>query len=206
MRSVIQDFEEALSQFTGAPHVACVDSCSNGIFLALKALEIKNTQIQIPDRTYVSVLNAILNSGNHPALKDEYWNKSYQLKGTPIYDYAVGFEPNCYVPGEVQVLSFQQKKSLPIGKGGAVLSDNKELIEHIRTLSFDGRDYSTFYRDQNQKYHVPAYHMNITPEQCAKGLLILQSICEGKRPISFKDSEDYPKLSVCTNFHVDTLH
>ena len=54
----------------------------------LEYLKIKDQHIVIPTRTYVSVPNQIILSGNHPLFEDYKWNGFYQFGGDiPIIDY-----------------------------------------------------------------------------------------------------------------------
>lgn len=83
--------------------------------------------LTIPDRTYMSVPMTLANAGWNVELRDVEWEKSYPIlrSGSPVvYDAAVDFRENMaeFYPSSAFVcLSFQQKKRLPLGRGGAVL-------------------------------------------------------------------------------------
>ena len=112
-------FEDELSTYTGAPYVVLTDSCTNAVFLMLKYLDIQTT-ISIPNHTYISIPQQIIHAGGCVEWNTEEWIGSYNLKNTPIWDSAVGFHKDMYIKDQFMCLSFQQKKALPIGKGGAI--------------------------------------------------------------------------------------
>jgi len=190
----IDKFEEKLSKFTGAPYVVLTDSCTNALFLCLELRNRKQLErevLTIPTRTYVSVPQAIQNAGYDFELDRIHWNGNYQLKPFPIYDYAVGFKEDMYQEGTYQCLSFQQKKAIPIGKGGAILLDNYDDYLYLKRMSWDGRDASIPVNDDINNI-IRGYHMNMTPEMAAKGTLLLNQYSFNIMDIG--TSNDYPSL------------
>ena len=194
----IELFEKGISEYTSAPYVVLTDSCTNAIFLCLKYLQRTSyipkqaLEISIPTRTYISVPQAIFNAGFTFNYKKEKWKGSYRLGKTNIYDYAVGFKPNMYKSNQMQCISFQQKKAIGIGKGGAILLDNKEAYETLKRMSWDGRDASKSVQEDIQNI-IPGYHMNMTPEMASTGLLLLNQYQFNKKDI--KKFKDYPNIS-----------
>ena len=171
-------FEKKLAEFTGAPYVVLTDSCSNAIFLSLKYFQkhhsTQETHLTIPKQTYISVPQQIIHAGYTPCFDDIEWKGNYQLGNFPLFDCAVGFKENMYKDGEFQCLSFQQKKSLPIGKGGAILLDNEEAYKELKRMSWDGRDSSIPVKDDDSI--TLGYHMNMIPDDAAKGVLLLNAL------------------------------
>ena len=104
---VVNDFEEAVASYTGAPYCVAVNSCTNALFLCLewqKELDwrqIERTQdftesklsgfIEIPKKTYIGVAQSILNAGFNINFRDQQWCGHYQLKPYPIWDSAKYF-------------------------------------------------------------------------------------------------------------------
>ena len=134
-------FENRLSEFTGAPFVILTDRCTNAIFLALRYFKFKYRlrlsnfkEITIPNRTYLSVPKAIIQAGFKVKFKCVEWSEKYQLEGSPVYDCAVGFKKNMFRTGEIQCLSFGQKKALKINKGGAILTDDEKMYTFLKKL------------------------------------------------------------------------
>ena len=48
VHKITEDFEKALSDYTGAPYVVALDNMSNAIFLALYYEKISGQEIEIP--------------------------------------------------------------------------------------------------------------------------------------------------------------
>ena len=61
------------------------------------------------------------------------------------------------------------------GKGGIILTDSLEAYNWLKLASYDGRDLTTPYTDKN---HVKmlGYHMYMTPEDAARGIILMDSI------------------------------
>jgi dTDP-4-amino-4,6-dideoxygalactose transaminase len=190
-REVVGIFEERLATYSGSKYCVALDCASNAIFLCLKYLNL-NTTIAIPRRTYVSIGMQIHHSGNRLALKEIEWQGLYQLGNTPIIDGAARFTPNMFVGGSdsLQILSFQIKKRLPIGRGGAILTNNREAAEWFKLSRYDGRDLNSSY---DSKKHVLqlGWHMYMTPEDAARGLLILDKLGVNEYP-DVANFESYP--------------
>jgi dTDP-4-amino-4,6-dideoxygalactose transaminase len=187
---VVDDFEAMLAAYTGAPHVVTVDSCTNALFLSLLWHRDHHTLIRgevgLPRRTYVGVAHAVRNAGFKIRWEDYDWEGTYQLGGTCVFDAAKRFTSRMYVDLEKRLMcvSFQAYKILPIGRGGAVLTDDAETALWLRRARFDGRD-----RDDENNGHVPGFHMYLDPPSAARGLWLLRGLS--------KDNPDLP------NDHVD---
>jgi dTDP-4-amino-4,6-dideoxygalactose transaminase len=190
-------FEKRLSEFTGAPYVILTDRCTNAIFLSLWYLKnyknIDVSEITLPSRTYQSVPMTLKNLlGSKIIFEDYEWDKMYMVHNN-IIDASVGFEENMYIPGTMMCLSFQQKKALPIGKGGAILLDNKEDYSILSKLVHDGRKRYLSDREEiknNPEDILCGFHMNMSPDEAAKGVLLLNQY----KPKPFGSSKDYEDL------------
>jgi dTDP-4-amino-4,6-dideoxygalactose transaminase len=192
-RDIVKIFEKRIAEYSGSKYAAVVDCASNAIFLCLKYLNMPH-KVVIPRRTYVSVPMQIIHAGYSFELRDVSWSGIYQLGHTGIYDGAARFSPNMFIGGKntMQVLSFQIKKRLPIGRGGAILTDNYDVYEWIKLASYDGRDLETPYTDIS---HVKfrGWHMYMTPEDAARGLILLDRLGEKEFPDIASD-DSYPDL------------
>jgi dTDP-4-amino-4,6-dideoxygalactose transaminase len=60
---ITEDFEKALSDYTGAPYAVTVDNQSNALFLSLMYEKVSGKEITIPARTYPSVPRKTKHSG-----------------------------------------------------------------------------------------------------------------------------------------------
>lgn len=192
-------FENRLCEYTGAPFAAVVDCCTNAILLSLEYQRNREQRIKIPANTYVSVPMTLINYGYNVWLHPSEWVGSYRLGSTNVFDYAVGFEKDMYKPGEVQCVSFQQKKRLAIGKGGAILLDDPVMYEQLKRMRHDGRD-SSLSVEADGVNMIIGYHMNMTPDNAARGLLLLNQLSENYTLGSHKDYPDISKLNCLKDY------
>jgi dTDP-4-amino-4,6-dideoxygalactose transaminase len=180
-REVISTFESKVAEFAGAKHAVSVDCCTNGIFLCLKYLQStgeisSDTIITVPSRTYVSVPMQIKHVGCSLRFRDYDWAGQYPLEGTRIWDSAVRWSKGMFTGGNtLQVVSFQLKKRIPIGRGGMVITNDKDAADWIRLASYDGRDLTTDYTDPNH-FRMLGYHMYMTPEDAARGIILMDKV------------------------------
>lgn len=182
-REAITMFEAKVAEFAGSKYAVTIDCCSHGLFLSLKYLqsigELKTQDtLTIPKMTYVSAPMQIIHAGNKVEFEDFKWSGVYQLKGSRVWDGAVRWTKQMYVGNDaLQVVSFQLKKRIPIGKGGIILTDSLESYNWLKLASYDGRDLTTEYTQEN---HVKmlGYHMYMTPEDAARGIIIMDQTPE----------------------------
>lgn len=195
-RDVIDMFEEKIAIFSGSKYAVSVDCCSNGIFLSLKYLKHIGKKIEcisIPSRTYASVAMQIYHAGYTPIFKDIEWNGIYNLEGTPVWDGAGRYTKGMYIGGDaLQVLSFQIKKKIPIGKGGVILTDDENAYKWLKISSYDGRNLKTPYTDENHITQI-GWHMYMTPEDAARGIILMDKVPEVNE--DFQNDKMYPDLN-----------
>lgn len=170
---VVDQFEQELCDYTGAPHAIAVDSCTNALFLALyyERRRINRARLlDLPRRTYVGVLQAARNAGWHVRWNDLEWQKrgQYELTPTRVVDSARRFDRQVYqrqLRGAIVCVSFHAAKQLPLGRGGAILTDDPDVNEWTRAARADGRgpDGVTF----------PGWHCYMPPPTAALGLWTL---------------------------------
>lgn len=164
-------FEEEIANYCGADYAVAIDSCTNAIFLS--CLFYKAKEVTIPRKTYLSVPQAILNAGGSVKLQNEEWSGQYQLYPYPIIDAALRFTSNMYTPGTLTCLSFHYKKHLPIGKGGAILTDNYEAYCWLKKMRYEGRNEVNYSED---KIDTIGWNMYMTPYEASIGLSLIQNI------------------------------
>jgi dTDP-4-amino-4,6-dideoxygalactose transaminase len=170
---IVKMFEEEVADYTGAPYAISVDSCTSALFLCCKYLEV--TDVIIPSKTYLSVPQSIINSGGNvifdPSTND--WRGVYQLNPYPIYDAAKRFTSGMYIPNTFMCLSFHIKKHLKIGKGGMILTDNKEAADWFKESRYEGRSEKLYHEDDIK--HI-GWNMYMTPQEASHGLNLMQNI------------------------------
>lgn len=200
------DFEDALKEYTGAPFVVCVNSCTMAITLALAyhimkedegfgSLALKcewmdRTKISIPRPGYISVPQAIIHAGGRPTFRNELWQGQYQLKPFPVWDSARRFTSGMYVKGTFQCVSFHASKNLGLEQGGAILHDTPEADLWLRRARFDGRTPGV--HPSKDKFNMIGWHCYMNPSTAAQGLLRLYSL---PKHIQDLPNDDYPDLS-----------
>ncbi len=182
-REVIDIFEKKVAEFAGCRYAITTDCCSHGLFLSLKYIqqlnEFDNSQsIRIPNRTYISVPMQIKHAGFSVDFEEYKWTGVYQLKPTRVWDGATRWTKGMYVGNNaLQVLSFQFKKRIPIGKGGMILTDDYEAYMMLKLMTYDGRDLTLPY-DHPEHVKTLGYHMYMTPEDAARGILLMDATPE----------------------------
>lgn len=166
-------FEEEVADYTGAPFAVSVDNCTNALFLCCKYLNVQ--RVVVPKRTYLSVPMSVIHAGGKVVFQDFNWTGAYQLTPYPIWDSAKRLTSNMYLPGQFMCLSFHIKKSLSIGKGGMILTDNWEAVQWFRKARYEGRS-AVNYKDDN--IDMLGWNMYMTPQQAAHGLALMQNYPE----------------------------
>ena len=170
----ILDFEQKLCEYTGAPYCVTTDCCTHAIELAFRLAHNKS-QVQFPAKTYISVLMTMHKVGVPYSLVDIKWRDQYEFRGSNIWDCARYLAPDMYVPGTIQCLSFNRGKPLQIGRGGCVLTDNEALYKSVSRARSDGRDLFAFSPWQTQQVFDVGYHYTLRPEECVRGLNLLNN-------------------------------
>lgn len=205
---VVERFEKRVAKYTGAPYAVAVDSCTNALFLSLVYIQHRRSfmnddildTITIPRNTYISVPCSILHAGFNINFISADWVGVYQLKPHAVFDAAKRFrkgmfnnivstEKNKYV-----CLSFHGRKILNIGEGGMILTNDKESVKWFKQMRFSGRDEVPLHEQKDIK--LVGYKMNMTPEQAARGLVLMDFIAD----INPDQEEVYPDLRKFTIF------
>ena len=176
---VVDIFEKRIAEYAGSKYAVSVDCCTNALFLCLKYLSASGT-ITLPSRTWISVPCTVKHAGCEIKFEDYKWSGMYQLKPYPIYDGAVRMKKGMFQPNTYHCLSFHIRKHIPIGKGGMILTDDKEAYDWFRTVRYEGRSMSkdgvnyVLYKDDEIK--SMGWNMYMTPEQASRGLELFEKI------------------------------
>lgn len=181
-RDIIRLFENKVARYTGANHAIAVDCCTHAIELSLMwkletgELSIGD-EIEIPEHTYISAAMVAIKCGLKVKLIKKEWQGQYDYgcNGAKVIDAAVRWMPGMYVPESLMCLSFQIKKRIPIGRGGMILTDNKDAAEWFRLVRYDGRDMSVPY-DHPDHIKTLGFHYYMTPEDAARGIILMDTI------------------------------
>tara|TARA_Y100000310_G_scaffold192876_1_gene192778 strand:+ start:67 stop:672 length:606 start_codon:yes stop_codon:yes gene_type:complete len=187
-------FEDLLAEYTGAKYGVATDSCTNAIFLSLQYLKTNSMpHVEVPQHTYPSVPMMVKHAGLELKFVDKKWYGMYQLMPYPIYDSAVRFTEDMFRDG-FSCLSFHYKKYIPIGRGGMILTDDKDAVDWLKQARYDGRSTMSFAGLKD--IAVCGWHMYMTPEQAARGIELFYRLPKENDNLStWKDYPDVSKFS-----------
>jgi dTDP-4-amino-4,6-dideoxygalactose transaminase len=195
---ITEDFEKKVAEYTNAPYAVAVDNLSNALFLCLYYEKVKGLEISIPSRTYMSVPCEIIHAGarvNFIPTDGTTLKGAYRLEPTKIWDCALRFTADMYVPNSHMCLSFTGPyKHLKLSKGGMILTDDSEAYNWFKKARFCGRNECSYHDDN---FDMLGWNFYMIPELAARGLLLMNSFynLDGSK----KHNEDleipYPDLS-----------
>ena len=187
MFDIVDEFEKEIAEFFGAPYAVSTDCCTHAIELILRYKEVKN--VSVPKQTYLSVPMTAKKVGATVSWANTRWEEYYYLSQN-IYDAAVLWRRNSYIVNSYMCLSFQFKKHLSLGRGGAILLSSKQERDDLIKLGYDGRHRNAPWAEQD--IHSAGYHYYMTPETAQLGLYKLPDAIKSKPKLwTYKD---YPNI------------
>jgi|TARA_E500000081_G_scaffold31058_1_gene34762 dTDP-4-amino-4,6-dideoxygalactose transaminase len=190
----VKEFEQQIAKFYGAPYAVATDCCTHAIELCLRVEPV--SAMTCPTNTYPSVPMTLDKLGIRWFWGEENWEDYYYLGNTRIIDAAVYWKANSYLSGTLMCLSFQFQKHLSLGRGGAILCDDKLTYDVLKRMSYDGRNPNTPWKEQD--IQNIGYHYYMTPETAQLGLDRLPD-AEIRKTKKWT-SQDYPDLRNMTVF------
>lgn len=195
---ITEEFERKLCEYTGAKYAIALDNMSNALFLSLYYEKITDVIISVPSRTYPSVPCEIIHAGGRiefESVEGTTLKGAYQLKPTKVWDSALRFTADMYIPGTHMCVSFTGPyKHLKLSKGGAILTDDKTACEWFKRARFSGRRECSYHDDD---FDLLGWNFYMMPEIATRGLLMMNQFynMDGSK----KHNEDlelpYPDLS-----------
>lgn len=190
----VEQFEKEIAAYFGSTYAVATDCCTHAIELSLRYTNAK--KIEVPKHTYISIPFTAKKLNIDFDWCELAWQNYYYVTNN-VVDAAVLWRKNSYIPETYMCLSFQFKKHLSLGRGGAILCDNKEAYASLKKMSYDGRNPDTPWSEQN--ITSIGYHYYMTPETAKLGLEKLGNAIA--RPAKKWSWADYPDLSVMTVFN-----
>ena len=179
---VVERFEKQVCEFVGAKYACSMHSATMAIFFSL--LEHKKQIIEIPSVIPPVVPNAIITSGHEVSFVDNtsWVGNSYVLKQFNDYkviDSAQQLDQNqfCDQADDDDLMIFSFYPTKPVGSidGGMIVSNNKEKIDRLKTISRYGMSQSD--NSWERKIIMPGWKMYMNSIQChiaEKNLLRLE--------------------------------
>lgn len=205
---IVELFESKLARFTGFKYAITTDCCTNAIIISLEFLSkiekiSKNDVIDITPYTYLSIPMMLKNYNWKINFNNDKWISKYQLGKTLIFDAATDFKENMcneYNNNSLVCISFQQKKRLALGRGGAILTNNLEYANVLKRMRYDGRNpmLSDNEEIKNNKILFCGFHCYMEPDKAANGILKLnqKSLLPIYKQYSWKDYNDLRQLKI----------
>lgn len=195
---ITEDFEKMLCDYTGSPYAVAVDNCSNALFLCLMRENVAGKEISIPSRTYPSVPCEIIHAGakvNFLPIIGDTIKGAYRLSPTLIWDSALRFTADMYLPGSFMCLSFTGPyKHLKLSKGGAILTDDYNAYLWFKRARYSGRRECSYHTDN---LDMLGWNFYMMPEVAARGCLLMANFYDmnGKAKVNEDIEMRYPDLS-----------
>ena len=119
----VEVFENRIAEFFGAKYGVATDCCTHALELSLRYT--KATLMSSPVNTYISVPLLAKKLNIKHQWRNFEWEDYYHITKN-IIDAAVLWKKNSYVPETFMCLSFQFQKPLSLGRGGMILTNNKQ--------------------------------------------------------------------------------
>jgi dTDP-4-amino-4,6-dideoxygalactose transaminase len=198
-----EEFEKALVDYTGAPYVVTLDNMSNALFLGLYyeknvVKNIKTESVSIPSRTYPSVPCEIIHAGLKVSFEHVEGNTikgAYNLKNSNVWDSALRFTADMYIPGSHMCISFTGPyKHFKLSKGGAILTDSLAAYHWFKRARYSGRRECSYHDDY---FDMLGWNFYMMPELAARGLLLMNQFynLDGTKKVNEDLELPYPDLS-----------
>lgn len=172
-------FEEEFKHYIGARYAIGVDSCTNGLFLALKYNQVgAKDVIRMPSLTFSSVASVVLQAGAEIQFEDEFYvGQAYRLKTNrpfQIVDAAHQIEWGVYKDfnDSLMCFSFYPTKNLSSCEGGMICLNDHYAMEWLEKARWHGRKGGGF----NYSIEFPGWKFNMTDIQAAIGRVQLRKI------------------------------
>ena len=201
--NITDQFEEQLAYYTGAKYAVAVDNMSNGLFLALYyennvKKRIKDGVVGCPSRTYPSVPCEIIHAGlkiNWEPVEGETLTGAYQLTGSRVWDSALRFTADMFIPKSHMCLSFTGPyKHFKLSKGGAILTDDYRAYLWFKRARYSGRRECSYHEDN---FDMLGWNFYMMPELAARGSLLMNQFynIDGSKKVNEDLTLPYPDLS-----------
>jgi dTDP-4-amino-4,6-dideoxygalactose transaminase len=189
----IEEFEKLISTYFNSPYGIAVDCCTHAIELCLRYT--KSKSVTSPKHTYLSIPMTYEKLGLDWKFVDDNWTEYYHIQGTNIIDAATLWKANSYVTNTFMCISFQFKKHLKLGRGGMILTDNKDAVEVLSKMRYDGRTNNLPWAEQD--IDTLGYHYYMTPETAELGIKKFYEVKDMPAKVwSYQDYPDISKMSV----------
>lgn len=196
MFKIVQEFEKTIAEFYGSPYAVATDCCTHAVELCLR--KENPAEVTCPTQTYLSIPMTFCKLNINWKFAETKWEDFYQIGNTKIYDAAVLWKPTSYIPNSYMCLSFQYRKHLSLGRGGAILCSTKDDYDYFKKSSYDGRFPHIPWSEQ--AIDSVGYHYYMTPETAQLGLdKFNNAMLSSPKKWNWKDYPDLTKMPLFSN-------
>lgn len=195
MFEIVNEFEKKIASFFGAPYAVATDCCTHALELSIRYTNMND--LVCPNNTYLSIPMTFQKLNLRWKFVENHWENYYHISDN-IIDAAVYWKKDSYVRNSFMCISFQYKKHLNLGRGGAILCESLTDYTNLKKMSHDGRLPGIAWKYQN--IESTGYHYYMTPETAQLGLEKLpEALCTDPKKWNW---QDYPYLPDMKVFHV----
>jgi len=145
---IVSDFEQQICEYVGAKYAVSFFSASYALYAIMKSSVIQTPNcISIPSMIPPVVPNVLVDAGCDIRFTNDIdWIGGSYVLTDGVVDSAQRLDRNQYKdecdPDDLLVFSMYPTKPLSSLDGGVVVSNNKEKIDDLKSLSFYGMEYS----------------------------------------------------------------
>lgn len=193
---IVRELENKIADYAGSKYCVSTDSCTNALLLCFiyNKLKYNITLIDLPKYTYVGVAQAAKNAGLEIRFIDYDWVGAYRIGGTNIIDSARRFRKGMYVKDTLYCLSAHWSKTLKIGRGGFICTDDLEAVNWLKRARYDGRSEGVPPKDDI--FNEVGYHCYQLPSEAAHGLMLMMSMPDYNDDIPADGYADLSKFKI----------
>lgn len=193
---VIDELERRIAEWSGAKYGIAVESCTMAILLSLKYVGVEGKTINVPKFTYPGVACSVIHAGAKINFTDEQWEGAYSLYPSKVVDGALRFCKGMYIHGTLHCLSFHLRKRLNLGRGGMILTDDKDAYDWLKLARFDGR--APIPINQQKEFTVIGYNAYMQPADGARAIQLFELLRDKDLPDLPIEEQGYVDLSQFT--------
>lgn len=172
-------FEEEFANYVGTKFAVALNSCTAGLFLSLKALEIgEGDEVIVPSFTFASTVNVIIHSGAKPVFADIKKNdftldpesveklitkktkgvipvhyagrKAFVDYDIPIVEDSAHLIPKSGASKNLTAYSFYATKNMTTGEGGMITTNDEKIAEWLKKARLHGMSKDAWKRYENK--------------------------------------------------------
>jgi UDP-4-amino-4,6-dideoxy-L-N-acetyl-beta-L-altrosamine transaminase len=173
--TIVKEFEERISEYVGAKYAVTFNSASSAIFLIFNSFKALGLTVSVPSIITPVVPNSLINAGCNVAFNDNIgWvGNEYILHdfgSFKVIDSAQAIRISQFSKhasdNDLMVFSHYPTKPLCGTDGGTVVSNNKEMIDYLRTMALNGMSYSKNNWERKIEFNGWKMYMNSSQADC----------------------------------------